>query len=34
MFEDRAKEWDDLLKVGLMCALFRNGDRLEKNYYR
>ena len=34
MFENRANGWDDSLKVVLMCALFKNGDRLEKKNYR
>ena len=34
MFENRADRWDASLKVGLMCALFKKGDRLEKKNYR
>ena len=34
MFENRADRWDESLKVGLMCALFKKGDRLEKRNYR
>ena len=34
MFENRADRRDESLKVGLICALFKMGDRLEKKNSR
>ena len=30
MFEGRAHKWDEWLKGGVMCPLFKKGDRREK----
>ena len=34
MFEERAHKWDEWLKGGVMCPLFKKGDRREKGNYR
>ena len=34
MFEGRAHKWDEWLKGGVMCPLFKKGDRREKGNYR
>ena len=34
MFEERAHKWDEWLKGGVMCSLFKKGDRREKGNYR
>ena len=34
MFEERAHKWDEWLKGGVKCPLFKKGDRREKGNYR
>ena len=34
MFEERAHKWDEWLKGGVMCPLFKKGDRREKDNCR
>ena len=34
MFEERADKWDELLKGGVMCDLYKKGDRREKGNCR
>ena len=34
MFEERAHMWDEWLKGGVMCPLFKKGDKREKGNYR
>ena len=33
MFEERAHKWDEWLKGGVMCPLFKKGDITEKENY-
>ena len=34
MFEERAHKWDEWLKSGVMCPLFKEGDMIVKSNYR
>ena len=34
MFEERAHKWDEWLKSGVMCLLFKKGDRRVKVNYK
>ena len=34
MFEERVHEWDEWLKSGVMCPLFKKGERRVKRNYR
>ena len=34
MFEERASKWDESLKVGGICPLYKKGDRMVKGNYR
>ena len=34
MFEKRAHKWDEVLKTGMMCPLFKKGDRMDRGNYR
>ena len=34
MFDERAHKWDEWLKGGVLCPLFKKGDRREKGNYR
>ena len=34
MFEEKVHKWNEFLKGGMMCPLFRKRDRREKGNYR